>query len=176
MQLGNMLRRSVWHSILQISTPDRLTAMLKAGDKAPVIELLDQHGKIFTLKGLGKRKVLVYFYPKADTPGCTQQSCLLRDIRNDIGRTAIVGISPDNPAKQLKFDAKYSLGFPLLADTEHVVAKAYKVWKKKSMYGREYMGIERSAFLIDGNGNVIHAWYKISPKDTPTNLLAALGK
>lgn len=152
--------------------------MLKAGDKAPAIELLDQHGKAFTLKGLGKRKVLVYFYPKADTPGCTQQSCLLRDLilRNSIGRTAIVGISPDTPARQLKFDDKYSLGFPLLADTEHVVAKAYKVWKKKSMYGREYMGIERSAFLVDGNGVILQAWYKISPKDTPINLLTALGK
>lgn len=150
--------------------------MLKAGDKAPAIDLLDQHGEAFTLKGLGKRKTLVYFYPKADTPGCTQQSCLLRDISQKIGRTAIIGISPDIPSKQLKFDNKYSLGFPLLADTEHVVSKAYKVWKKKSMYGREYMGIERSAFLIDGNGVILHAWYKISPKDTPTNLLTALGK
>lgn len=150
--------------------------MLKAGDKAPAIELVDQHGKKFSLARLGKRKVLVYFYPKADTPGCTQQSCLLRDISKDIGRTAIVGISPDVPAKQLKFDDKYSLGFPLLADVEHAVAKAYKVWKKKSMYGRQYMGIERSAFLIDGNGVVVQAWYKISPKDTPTNLLKALGK
>ena len=150
--------------------------MLKAGDKAPAIELVDQHGEAFTLKKLGKRKTLVYFYPKADTPGCTQQSCLLRDISKDIGRTAIVGVSPDIPSKQLKFDNKYSLGFPLLADTEHVVSKAYKVWKKKSMYGREYMGIERSAFLIDGNGVILHAWYKISPKDTPTNLLTALAK
>ena len=148
--------------------------MLKPGDTAPAIDLLDQNGKRFTLAKLGKRKVLVYFYPKADTPGCTTQSCLLRDIKDDIGRTAIVGISPDTPAKQLKFDEKYSLGFPLLADEEHVVAKAYKVWKKKSMYGREYMGIERSAFLIGADGKILHAWYKISPKDTPTKLLEAL--
>ncbi len=148
--------------------------MLTPGDKAPAIDLLDQNGKRFTLAKLGKRKVLVYFYPKADTPGCTTQSCLLRDIKSDIGRTAIVGISPDSPAKQLKFDAKYSLGFPLLSDEEHVVAKAYKVWKKKSMYGREYMGIERSAFLIGADGKILHAWYKISPKDTPTKLLEAL--
>ncbi|MEO8163491.1 MAG: thioredoxin-dependent thiol peroxidase [Ilumatobacteraceae bacterium] len=154
------------------------TSVLKAGDKAPKIELIDQHGTPFTLKGVGKRKLLVYFYPRADTPGCTQQSCLLRDliVNGKIGRTAIVGISPDTPAKQLKFDNKYSLGFPLLADTDNVVAKAYKVWKKKSMYGREYMGIERSAFLIDASGTIVHAWYKISPKDTPTNLLSALGK
>ena len=148
--------------------------MLKTGDKAPAINLLDQHGKRFTLASLGKRKVLAYFYPKADTPGCTTQSCLLRDIKDDIGRTAIIGISPDAPAKQLKFDTKYSLGFPLLADEEHTVAKAYKVWKKKSMYGREYMGIERSAFLIGSDGKILHAWYKISPKDTPTKLLEAL--
>ena len=126
------------------------------------------------MKEFAKRKVLVYFYPKADTPGCTQQSCLLSEIKGEIGRTAIIGISPDSPARQLKFDAKYELGFPLLADEEHVVAKAYKVWKKKSMYGREYMGIERSAFLIDGNGKILHAWYKIAPKDTPKFLLEAL--
>ena len=150
--------------------------MLKTGDKAPAIALLDQYGDKRTLKEFAKRKVLVYFYPKADTPGCTQQSCLLSEIKDDIGRTAIIGISPDEPKRQLKFDTKYSLGFPLLADTEHTVAKAYKVWKKKSMYGCEYMGIERSAFLIDGNGKILHAWYKISPKDTPKFLLEALGK
>jgi peroxiredoxin Q/BCP len=150
--------------------------MLKAGDTAPDIDLLDQNGKTVTLTKYAKRKVLVYFYPKADTPGCTAQSCGLRDIKDQIGKTVIIGISPDKPEKQKKFDDKYELGFPLLADTENKVAKAYKVWKKKSMYGREYMGIERSAFLIDGNGVILHAWYKISPKDTPTNLLKALGK
>lgn len=148
--------------------------MLKPGDKAPAISLVDQHGKKRTLKAYAKRKVLVYFYPKADTPGCTQQSCLLSDIKDEIGRTVIIGISPDAPAKQLKFDVKYKLGFPLLSDEDHKVAKAFKVWKKKSMYGREYMGIERSAFLIDGSGKIIHAWYKISPKDTPKFLLEAL--
>jgi peroxiredoxin Q/BCP len=125
---------------------------------------------------LGKKKVLVYFYPKADTPGCTTQSCGLRDIKGDVGRTAIFGISPDKPDKLKKFDEKYELGFTLLSDIEHTVSLAYKVWKKKSMYGREYMGIERSAFLIDANGIIQEAWYKISPKDTPLNLLKALGK
>ena len=150
--------------------------MLKTGDKAPALSLLDQNSKKVSLKDFTSKKVLLYFYPKADTPGCTVQSCLLRDIRKDIGKTAIVGVSPDEPAKQLKFDKKFVLGFTLLADTEHKVAKAYKVWKKKSMYGREYMGIERSAFLIDEKGKILHAWYKVSPKDTPTNLLEALGK
>ena len=150
--------------------------MLKTGDKAPALSLLDQNSKKVALKDFANKKVLLYFYPKADTPGCTVQSCLLRDIRKDIGKTAIIGVSPDEPAQQLKFDKKFDLGFTLLADTEHKVAKAYKVWKKKSMYGREYMGIERSAFLIDEKGKILHAWYKISPKDTPTNLLEALGK
>jgi peroxiredoxin Q/BCP len=148
--------------------------MLKKGMQAPAFALTDQNGKAVSLEKFAKRKVLVYFYPKADTPGCTQQSCGLRDIVDRIGRTAILGISPDTPARQKKFDDKYSLGFPLLADEDHSVAKAYKVWKKKSMYGREYMGIERSAFLIGPGGVIIEAWYKISPKDTPLNLLRAL--
>jgi len=150
--------------------------MLKVGDQAPAIELLDQNGKSVSLAKLGKKKVLVYFYPKADTPGCTTQSCGLRDIKGDVGPTAIIGVSPDKPDKLKKFDDKYELGFTLLSDIEHEVSVAYKVWKKKSMYGREYMGIERSAFLIDANGVIQEAWYKISPKDTPLNLLKALGK
>ena len=150
--------------------------MLKEGSLAPDIELLDQHEKNFSLKKLSRRTVLVYFYPKADTPGCTQQSCGLRDIADQIGKTVIVGISPDKPAKLLKFDEKFSLGFTLLSDDTNAVAKKYKVWKKKSMYGREYMGLERSAFLINGKGEIVHAWYKISPKDTPLRLLESLKK
>jgi thioredoxin-dependent peroxiredoxin len=148
---------------------------LKPGDKAPAISLTDQHGKTRKLTEFKGRKVLVYFYPKADTPGCTQQSCGMRDILGKIGDTAVLGISPDKPTKQLKFDEKYSLGFPLLADEDHAVAEAYDVWTEKSMYGRKYMGILRSAFLIDEKGKIAEAWYKVSPKDTPANLLKALG-
>lgn len=151
-----------------------MSTPLKPGDAAPALGLLDQHGSTVELSLFHGRRVCVYFYPKADTPGCTQQSCLLRDLAGQIGDTAIVGISPDKPAKQEKFDQKYSLGFPLLADTEHVVAEAFGVWKEKSMYGRTYMGIERSAFLIGADGRIEHAWYKISPKDTPVKLLEAL--
>ena len=150
--------------------------MLKPGSPAPSFTLFDQHGKAVSLEKFAKRKVLVYFYPKADTPGCTQQTCLLRDIFAEIGRTAIIGISPDSPSKQLKFSSKFDVPFPLLADEDHRVSKAYNVWKKKSMYGREYMGIERSAFLIDKGGVILHAWYKISPRDTVTKLLEALGE
>ena len=148
--------------------------MLNAGDKAPAISLPDQDGAPQKLSSFKGRKVLVYFYPKADTPGCTQQSCGMRDILGKIGDTAVLGISPDKPAKQLKFDEKYSLGFPLLADEDHAVAEAFDVWTEKSMYGRKYMGILRSAFLIDEKGKIAEAWYKISPKDTPANLLKAL--
>jgi peroxiredoxin Q/BCP len=150
--------------------------MLSVGDKAPAFTLSDQDGNTVKLSGFQGRKVLVYFYPKADTPGCTTQACGLRDILGQVGDTAIVGISPDKPAAQKKFDTKYSLGFPLLSDTDHAVAVGFAVWKEKSMYGRKYMGIERSAFLIDEKGKVAQAWYKISPKDTPVKLLDALGQ
>jgi peroxiredoxin Q/BCP len=150
--------------------------VLQKGNRAPDFALLDQHGDKFTLSKGGKgHRVLVYFYPKADTPGCTTQACGLRDILGDIGDTAVIGISPDKPAKQAKFDTKYGLGFPLLADEDHAAAEAYGVWKEKSMYGRKYMGIERSAFLIDPKGKLEQVWHKISPKDTPLNLLDALG-
>jgi peroxiredoxin Q/BCP len=152
--------------------------MLKPGDKAPDFTLLDQEGNPFKLSQSLRRKVrhLVYFYPKADTPGCTAQACGLRDISGDVGDTAIIGISPDKPAAQKKFDTKYGLGFPLLSDPEHAVAEAYDVWTEKKNYGRTYMGILRSAFLVDEKGKIEQAWYKVSPKDTPKNLLEALGR
>jgi peroxiredoxin Q/BCP len=153
---------------------DSVDGVLNAGDIAPTFTLLDQAGDKVALAGFQGRKVLVYFYPKADTPGCTAQACGLRDILGDIGDTAVLGISPDTPSKQAKFDQKYGLGFPLLADEDHAVAEAYGVWAEKSMYGRKYMGIVRSAFLVDEKGQLAEVWYKISPKDTPKNLLAAL--
>src|SRR3982750_2332505 len=133
------------------------------GDTAPDFPLLDQEGRTVKLKDHQGHKVLVYFYPKADTPGCTTQSCGLSDIAGEIGDTAILGISPDAPDKQAKFDEKYSLGFPLLADEDHSVAEAFGVWGEKKNYGRVYMGIIRSAFLIDEKGKIEQAWYKISP-------------
>ena len=148
---------------------------LELGAAAPRVKSVDQHGSPVDLGGLYDRGlVLVYFYPKADTPGCTTQACGLRDIASQVGGTAIIGISPDKPAKLKKFDDKYGLGFTLLADEEHAAAEAYGVWVEKSMYGKQYMGVQRSAFLIDAAGTVTHAWPKISPNDTPTNLLAAL--
>ncbi|HET6963780.1 MAG TPA: thioredoxin-dependent thiol peroxidase [Acidimicrobiales bacterium] len=147
---------------------------LKVGEKAPDFALHDQAEKVLKLSDYRGRSVLVYFYPKADTPGCTAQSCGLRDVLDQIGDTAVIGISPDKPAKQAKFDEKYGLGFPLLADEDHAVAEAYGVWGEKKNYGKTYMGIIRSAFLVDGEGKLAEVWYKISPADTPKKLVAAL--
>jgi thioredoxin-dependent peroxiredoxin len=148
--------------------------MLEPGDKAPAFNLPDQSGAKVRLSAHKGHQVLVYFYPKADTPGCTAQACGLRDVLPRVGDTAVLGISPDPPARQKKFDEKYGLGFPLLADEDHAVADAYGVWGEKSMYGRKYMGIKRSAFLVDEKGRIVEAWYGISPKDTAARLVAAL--
>jgi peroxiredoxin Q/BCP len=150
--------------------------MLTEGEKAPSFTLLDQDGEPFKLAESLKTKVwhLIYFYPKADTPGCTTQACGLRDIAAEIGDAVVLGISPDQPDKLKKFDDKYGLGFRLLSDPDHTAAEAYEVWGEKKNYGRTYMGIIRSAFLVGADGRLSNVWYKISPKDTPTKLLKAL--
>jgi len=147
---------------------------LAPGDKAPAFALSDQYGKKIRLSQFKGQRVLIFFYPKALTPGCTTQACGLRDVADQVGDTVILGISPDTPDKQLAFDEKHGLGYPLLADTDHAVADAYGVWGEKKLYGRAYLGIIRSAFLIDGKGRIEQAWYRISPKDTPKRLLAAV--
>ena len=147
---------------------------VSTGDRAPAFNLSDQQGNKIRLSSFKGRKVLVYFYPKADTPGCTTQACGLRDIAGDIGDTVVLGISPDAPTKLAKFDEKYSLGFTLLSDPEHATADKYGTWGEKKLYGKAYMGIIRSAFLVDESGKIEQAWYKVSPKDTPANLLKAL--
>ena len=150
--------------------------MLTPGQPAPAFSLTNQTNEARELAALRGHNVLAYFYPRADTPGCTQQACGLRDVAEQIGDTVIVGISPDKPAALARFRDKYSLNFDLLSDVDHSVAEAYGVWKEKKNYGKTYMGIERSAFLIGPDGKIRHAWYKISPKDTPIRLLEALGE
>jgi peroxiredoxin Q/BCP len=150
--------------------------MLSPGSQVPEVVLTNQHGDTIDVASLRGTRVLIFFYPKANTPGCTQQACGLRDVAGEVDDTVIIGISPDKPAAQKKFDDKFSLGFDLLADTEHTVAEAFGVWQEKVNYGKRYMGIVRSAFLVDANGVIEHAWYKISPADTPKRLLEALAK
>lgn len=149
---------------------------LKVGDPAPDFALPDQHGQTLRLADLRGRRVVLYFYPKADTPGCTTQACSLRDAREplDAAGAAVVGISPDRPAAQARFDTKYELGFPLLSDPDHEVAEAYGAWGERSMYGKKYMGIVRSAFVIDEEGRIAETFYQVSPKDTVPKALAAL--
>jgi thioredoxin-dependent peroxiredoxin len=149
---------------------------LKHGDQAPPFELLDQAGKPVRLSDFRGRTVLLYFYPKADTPGCTAQSCSIRDALPDLSTlgVAAVGISPDAPEDQKAFDEKYGLGFPLLADLGHSVADAYGVWGERSLYGKKYIGLIRSSFLIDEDGKVIEAFYKVKPADTVPKAKKAL--
>lgn len=151
-------------------------AQLKSGDKAPDFELMDQHGSTVKLSDFRGRKALLYFYPKADTPGCTTQACSVRDAQTDFANSgvSVIGISPDNPQQQKKFDDKYDLGFPLLSDPDHAVADAYGVWGEKTMYGKKYEGIIRSSFVINEEGEILEAWYKVSPKETVPNARQAL--
>jgi peroxiredoxin Q/BCP len=150
---------------------------LSTGDVAPPFALTDQHGATVRLEDFRGRKLLVYFYPKADTPGCTTQSCDVRDHRQELSSLGVdvVGISPDEPADQLAFDEKFSLGFPLLADPDHAVAEAWGTWGEKKSYGRSYMGIVRSSFLVDEEGRIERAWYKVQPAQTVPKATAALG-
>ena len=152
--------------------------VLEPGDEAPDFTLVDQHGEPFTLsRSLEQRRArhVVYFYPKADTAGCTAQACGLRDALPELGDVTVVGISPDLPAKQAAFDRKHALGHHLLSDPDHAVAEEYGTWGEKRLYGRTYQGILRSAFLIDERGEVAGAWYKVSPKDTVAKVRRALG-
>ena len=151
-------------------------AQLKVGDKAPAFSLNDQDGTETSLADFKGRKLLVYFYPKADTPGCTKQACSIRDAMESLAEAGVttVGISPDKPAKQRKFDDKYDLGFPLLSDPDHRVAQSYGAWGEKSMYGKTYEGIIRSSFLIDEKGTILQVSYRVKPQDTVPRAAQAL--
>ncbi len=141
---------------------------LEVGNRAPIFSLMDQDGKLVKLSQFKGQSVVLYFYPKADTPGCTTQSCELSSALADLAvlNAVVLGVSPDAVEKQKRFDDKYELGFPLLSDGDHAVAEAYGVWAEKVNYGRKYMGVVRSAFVIDPRGKLAGVFYKVSPKDT----------
>jgi peroxiredoxin Q/BCP len=149
---------------------------LKEGDKAPDIQLDDDQSKPFHLSDLKGKNVVLYFYPKADTPGCTKESCEFRDQSKKFTKkdTVIVGVSPDKSAAQSKFKTKFDLPFTLLADIAHKTAEDYGVWKEKSMYGRKYMGIERTTFLIDKNGAIHKIFHKVKPEGHAEEVYAVL--
>jgi thioredoxin-dependent peroxiredoxin len=149
---------------------------LKPEDKAPSFKLSDQNGKMVSLSKFKGKKLLLYFYPRADTPGCTRQACSVRDSGSDLTQAGIesVGISPDKPDKLKKFDEKHGLGFTLLSDEDHSIANAYGAWGEKKMYGKVSEGIFRSVFLIDEKGKIVGAWYKVKPEQTVPNVMKAL--
>jgi peroxiredoxin Q/BCP len=153
-----------------------MTGTLATGDDAPAFALRDQHDRTVRLEDYRGRRVLVYFYPEADTPGCTVQSCDLRDHRQDLTGLGldVVGISPDAPPKQLAFDRKYRLGFPLLADEDHAVADRWGTWVERERDGRRSFGIVRSSFLVGPEGTIERAWYRVRPEETVPEALAAL--
>ncbi len=150
--------------------------MIEQGNEAPDFELPDQDGRTVKLSGFRGQPVVVYFYPKASTPGCTTQACGVRDHRADYEQTnaVVLGISPDPVAKVKKFHEKEDLNFTLLADEGHHVADAYGVWVEKSMYGKTYFGNERTTFVIDPDGKVAQVLRKVKPAEHDGLVLAAL--
>ncbi len=150
--------------------------MIEAGQPAPSFSAQADDGRLVTLESLRGRSVVLYFYPKDDTPGCTTEACELRDAfpRFSSADATIIGVSPDSVASHVKFKTKFSLPFMLLADTNHAMAEAYGVWKEKSMYGRTYWGVERTTFLIDPSGVVQHVWHKVKAEGHAAAVAAAL--
>jgi len=151
--------------------------MVEKGDVAPDFALPADDGSVVRLGELKGSKVILYFYPKDNTSGCTTQACELRDVlpRIDEKGALVLGVSPDPVTSHVKFKEKYQLNFPLLSDEDHAVAEAYGVWKEKSMYGRTYWGIERSTFIIDEDGVILEVWRKVKAKGHAAKVTDLLG-
>jgi peroxiredoxin Q/BCP len=152
--------------------------VLQPGDRAPAFTLPDQNGEKVKLTDLKGETVVLYFYPRADTPGCTTQACGVRDRKADYAKTGarVIGISPDEVKAVDKFAGKYDLDFTLLADADHAVAEKYGTWIEKSMYGKKYMGVQRATFIIGPNGKIANVFPKVSPKQHDDLVLKALGE
>ena len=150
--------------------------MLKAGDPAPDIRLRTDAGEEFRLSALKGKRVVLYFYPRANTPGCTTEACEFRDGIRAFAKkgAAVVGVSPDKPAAQAKFKAQFDLPFTLLADEERAAAQAYGVWKEKNLYGKKVMGIERSTFIVGPDGKIERIYARVKAKGHAAEVLAEL--
>ena len=146
------------------------------GDKAPAFSLEDQSGKTVKLSDFKGKTVVLYFYPKDDTPGCTREACAFRDEHSALKKAGavVLGVSPDSGPSHAKFAGKYKLPFPLLADTDHAVSEKYGAWGEKSLYGRKFMGITRSTYLIDGSGKVARVWPKVKVDGHVDQVLEAI--
>jgi peroxiredoxin Q/BCP len=150
--------------------------VVEEGRPAPDFTLTSDSGEAVTLSSFKGAPVVLYFYPRDDTPGCTAQACGIRDVWGELERkgAVVLGVSPDSPKKHAKFREKYRLPFTLLSDENHAVAEAYATWVEKSMYGKRYMGMERSTFVIDADGHVASIMRKVKPTDHADDVLAAL--
>ena len=153
-------------------------ALLEVGDKAPAFQTTDQDGDEVSLRDFKGKKLVLYFYPKDDTPGCTKEACSFRDGWSKFRRkgVAVLGVSVDDEKSHRKFADKFSLPFPLLADTDKEIVKAYGVWGEKSMYGRKYMGTHRVTYLVDEKGKIAAVWPKVKPDAHADEVLAAVAK
>ena len=152
--------------------------MLKEGTTAPAFKTIDQNGESVSLKELRGRKVVLYFYPKDDTPGCTKEACSFRDAYSKFKKQdiTVLGVSPDKEAAHKKFVTKYQLPFTLLADTDHSIAEAYGVWGEKKFMGRTYLGVHRTTFLIDEKGKIRKIFEKVKPEDHASEVLEAFAE
>jgi thioredoxin-dependent peroxiredoxin len=150
--------------------------MLEEGQPAPTFTLQTDTGEELSLESLRGTPVVLYFYPKDDTPGCTAQACGIRDAWGEFERSGavVLGVSPDSPKKHTRFREKYGLPFTLLADEDHAVSEAYGTWVQKSFAGKEYMGVERSTFIIDADGNLAKVMKNVKPAEHADDVLAAL--
>ncbi len=153
-------------------------ALLAVGDKAPAFKTTDQDGEAVSLGDFKGKKLVLYFYPKDDTPGCTKEACSFRDGWSKFRKrgVAVLGVSTDDEKSHRKFIDKFSLPFPLLADTDKAIVKAYGVWGERSMYGRKYMGTNRVTYLIDEKGKIAAVWPKVKPDGHADEILEAVGK
>ncbi len=149
---------------------------IEEGKKAPAFTLATDEGKKVKLSDFEGSPVVLYFYPKDDTPGCTKEACAFRDRKSELTAlgAVVLGVSADDVASHVKFRDKYSLNFPLLADTDHKVAEKYGAWREKNMYGKKSMGIQRSTFLIDGSGKVFKVWKRVQVDGHDNEVLAAV--
>ena len=153
-----------------------MVAKLKEGAKAPDFAVPDAEGNVVRLKDLRGKKVVLYFYPKDDTPGCTVEACAFRDGIDEIKQrgAVVIGVSTDSVESHKKFKSKFDLNFPLVADTDKKIAEAYGTWREKSMYGKKYMGIERTTFIIDDQGKISHIFPKVKVQEHYDEVLDAL--
>lgn len=149
---------------------------LEPGEKAPAFTLKDDQGKTVKLSDFKGKPVVLYFYPKDDTPGCTKEACAFRDASAQLKKhgAVVLGVSPDDVESHAKFRDKFKLNFPLLADEKHAVAEAYSAWREKNMYGKKSMGIQRSTYLIDGQGKIAQVWKRVQVDGHEAQVLEAL--